>query len=169
MAWRQGVCLGGGGGKMSREPIFFCASPEKVAQRGGGGGGLRHIFFPTSKFFHNGVGVLSWPWPLSWEEKQNCPPCPPPPPPGAAPAWRYIRQYNNNTLLIEKNLWICERAERASLEHFAFSNWKTTISFNILLVLMILCLRNIYFQVSNYICIYNYYTINAVSLYYLLP
>ena len=30
---------------------------------------------------------------------------------------------------------------------------------------MILCLRNIYFQVSNYICISNYYTINAVSFY----
>ena len=32
---------------------------------------------------------------------------------------------------------------------------------------MILCLRNIYFQVSDYICISNYYTINAVSFYYL--
>ena len=48
---------------------------------------------------------------------------------------------------------------------FAFSHSKTAISFNILLVL-ILCLRKIYFQVSNYICI-NYYTINAVSFYYL--
>ena len=46
---------------------------------------------------------------------------------------------------------------------FAFSHSKTAISFNILLVLMILCLRNIYFQVSNYICI----IINAVSVYYL--
>ena len=39
---------------------------------------------------------------------------------------------------------------------FAFSHSKTAISFNILLVLMILCLRYIYFQVSNYICIYIY-------------
>ena len=61
---------------------------------------------------------------------------------------------------LRKNLWICERV---SLETFSHS--KTAISFNILLVLMIRCLRNIYFQVSNYICIY--YTINAVSFYHL--
>ena len=40
-------------------------------------------------------------------------------------------------------------AERASFENFAFSHSKTAISFNILLVLLILYLRNI-FQVSNY-------------------
>ena len=33
---------------------------------------------------------------------------------------------------------------------FAFSHSKTAISLNILLEFMILCLRNIYFQVSNY-------------------
>ena len=54
-------------------------------------------------------------------------------------AWSYMRHYNNKTLLIEKTL--CERAERAKI--LAFSHSKTTISFNILLVLMILCLRNI--------------------------
>ena len=35
-----------------------------------------------------------------------------------------------------------------------FSHSKTAISFNILLVLQIVCLRNIYFQVSNNICIH---------------
>ena len=40
---------------------------------------------------------------------------------------------------IKKELWICERA---SLENFTFSHSKTAISFNILLVLQILCLRN---------------------------
>ena len=44
-------------------------------------------------------------------------------------------------------------AERASLNIFAFSHSKTAISFNILLVLLILYLRNIYISglsVSNY-------------------
>ena len=43
--------------------------------------------------------------------------------------------------------------ERASLNIFAFSHSKTAISFNILLVLLILYLRNIYISglsVSNY-------------------
>ena len=44
---------------------------------------------------------------------------------------------------------------------FIFSHSKTAISFNILLVLQILCLRNINFQVSNTISYI--YTINAVS------
>ena len=44
-------------------------------------------------------------------------------------------------------------AERASAET-PFSHSKTAISFNILLVLPILYLRNTYFQVSNYIFIY---------------
>ena len=70
-------------------------------------------------------------------------------------AWRYTRQYNDRTLL---NEYASELRQ-----FFAFSRSKSAISFNILLVLMILCLRNIYFQVSNYICI----IINAVSFYYL--
>ena len=45
---------------------------------------------------------------------------------------------------------------------FAFSHSKTAISFNILLVLLILYLRNIiYFQVSNY-NLHDTYIINAV-------
>ena len=54
----------------------------------------------------------------------------------------------------------------ASVENFRiFDILKLAISFNVMLELMILCLRNIYIQVSNYICIY--YTICAVSFYYL--
>ena len=45
-------------------------------------------------------------------------------------------------------------AERASWKLFPFSHSKTAMSFNILLVLLILYLRKIYFQVSNYIFIY---------------
>ena len=46
----------------------------------------------------------------------------------------------------------------------AFSHSKTTISFNILLVL---CLRNIFSGLNLHLhIIYNYYTINAVSFYY---
>ena len=60
----------------------------------------------------------------------------------------------------------CMRASGASENFSVFTFKNYTISFNILLVLtcMILCLRNIYFQVSKYICIH---TINAVSFYYL--
>ena len=48
----------------------------------------------------------------------------------------YVYRQNTN---IEK-IYICERAERASLENFlAFLHSKTAISFNILLVLQILC------------------------------
>ena len=51
---------------------------------------------------------------------------------------------------------------------YAFTYSKSAISFNILLVLQILCLRNIYFHVSNYICIHNIQSIiNAVSFHYL--
>ena len=71
-----------------------------------------------------------------------------------------IRQYNDKTLLIENKIY-----EYASeLRKFSHFHILKLISFNILLVLMILCLRNIYFQVSNYICI----IINAVSFYKIL-
>ena len=49
---------------------------------------------------------------------------------------------------------------------FTFSHSTTAISFKILLLFRILYLRNIYFKVSNYICIHNY-TMNAVSFHYL--
>ena len=64
-------------------------------------------------------------------------------------AWSYIRHYNNKTLYSLRKIYeyASERSERKKK---SFSHSKTTISFNILLVLMILCLRNIYFQVSNY-------------------
>ena len=52
--------------------------------------------------------------------------------------------------------WEKSMKMRASLDfYFGFTYSKTAISFNILLVLQILCLRNIcIFQVSNYICIH---------------
>ena len=56
--------------------------------------------------------------------------------------WRYIykRQYTDKHTDIEK-IYICERAERASLGNFRIFTKisKTAISFNILLVLQILC------------------------------
>ena len=48
--------------------------------------------------------------------------------------------YTDKTLTLRKSMYICERAERASLENFlAFLHSKTAISFNILLVFQILC------------------------------
>ena len=56
---------------------------------------------------------------------------------------------------------------RASLENiFAFSHSKTAISFNILLVLQILCLRNICIFSSLKLHMHTY-TFNVVSFYYL--
>ena len=52
----------------------------------------------------------------------------------------YKRQCINKTLTFRKYyVYASERAERASLEHFAFSHSKTSISFNILLVLQLSC------------------------------
>ena len=66
----------------------------------------------------------------------------------------YKRQYTVKTLTLRNCM--CVRASRASELRifFAFSHSKTAISFNILLVLQILCLRNIYCQVSYNICIH---------------
>ena len=67
-------------------------------------------------------------------------------------AWCYI--YDSIMIKHYSLRKIYEYASERSLDFFfAFSHSKTAISFNILLVLMILCLGNIYFQVSNYICI----------------
>ena len=64
------------------------------------------------------------------------------------------------------NMRASEASKLRKFAHFTHSN--TAISFNSLLVLQILCLRNIYFQVSNNICIHRpIYTINAVSFYHL--
>ena len=80
--------------------------------------------------------------------------------------------YTNDSIPTKhwKNLWICERApSQRAWFFFEFSHSKTAISFNILLVLLILYLRNIvYFQVSNYNLYDTYmYIINAVSCSYL--
>ena len=67
---------------------------------------------------------------------------------------------------------MCERAERASLENFRISHSKTAISFNILLVLQILCLRNIFIFrceiTSAYIyiqCIVSFYYLRYGAIY----
>ena len=59
--------------------------------------------------------------------------------------WRYKRYYTNKTLQLRKKIYEygSERSERAQTI-FTFSHAKTAISFNILLVLQILCLRNIF-------------------------
>ena len=66
-----------------------------------------------------------------------------------------------------ENVWnICERAERASFKNLAFSHSNTAISLNNLLVLQILCFRNIFnFRCQHSPYIYNH-QINAVSFYY---
>ena len=74
-----------------------------------------------------------------------------------------------NDIIPTKHLhWenVCYICERASFKNFAFSHSNTAISLNILLVLQILCFRNIFnfrCQHSPYII---YYTINAVFFYY---
>ena len=98
--------------------------------------------------------------------------------------WRYKRHYTDKTLTLRK---IYEYAsERSEQKNFTFSHSKTAISFNILLVLQILCVRNTFIQCTDnkymylycaserlrkhiflglkYICIH---TINAVSFNYL--
>ena len=67
---------------------------------------------------------------------------------------------------IKRNLWICERAERASLIFLTFSQFKTVISFIIFLVLQILSLRNIFSGLKIHLHTMSY-TINAVSFNYL--
>ena len=54
--------------------------------------------------------------------------------------WRYKRHYNDKTQTLRK---IYEYASELG-NFFAFSHSKTAISFNILLVILILYLRNIY-------------------------
>ena len=56
------------------------------------------------------------------------------------------------------------RASERAYKIFALSHSKTAISFNILLVLMILCLRNIFSGLKLHL--HKNYTINAVSFYY---
>ena len=69
---------------------------------------------------------------------------------------------SDETLTLRKSMNM-----RASLESFAFSHSKTAISFNILLVLMILYLRNMYiFRSQITICMIHNIT-NAVPCYYL--
>ena len=69
--------------------------------------------------------------------------------------WRYIhniiltRHYNYD------NPMRVSAASELNIFSFASSQYKTVISFIILLVLQILSLRNIYFQVSNNIRIHN--------------
>ena len=64
--------------------------------------------------------------------------------------WRYIfkRQYTNKTLTLRESMNM-----RASLENFAFSHSRTAISFNIMLVLLILYLRNIIYIFRSQITI----------------
>ena len=59
---------------------------------------------------------------------------------------------------------ICERAERASFKNFAISHSNTAISLNILLVLQILCFRNIF----NFRCQHSPYIYNQCSFLLLL-
>ena len=79
--------------------------------------------------------------------------------------WRgAIRQYNNKSLLIEKNLWICERASLEKCCVFTLKNYYflqySVGTYDTLSQKHILSgLKFIYYI--------NYYKINAVSFYYL--
>ena len=127
-----GCLLRGGGGKMSRYCCAsqkICASRGKVAQRGGGGGGLRHIFFPTSKnsqnIFHNGVGVLSWPWPTAEltsnnNKKKNH---------RGGPSWR--RHWLRLSILIQTSRWITTQDMRKKILHALHFKWVHVISIKI--------------------------------------
>ena len=80
-----------------------------------------------------------------------------------------VWRYTDKTPTLRKSMNMRASAERASLNIFAFSHSKTAISFNILLVLLILYLRNIYISglsVSNY-NLHDTYIINAVPCSYL--
>ena len=80
--------------------------------------------------------------------------------------WHYKWQYDwQNTT--EKNLWICEQAERASLEknlHLLILKLQFPSIF--CWYFRYFVSETLYFQVSNYICIHTH-TINTVSFHYL--
>ena len=77
--------------------------------------------------------------------------------------WHYKRQYRTKKSNIEKiYAYASERGASEPRRIFAFLHSKTAISFNILLVLLILYLRNIYIFRSQ---ITSSYTINAVPCY----
>ena len=81
--------------------------------------------------------------------------------------WRYKRHYNDKTLTLRKNYEYASERGVSELGNFRiFTLSKTAISFNILLVILKLYIRNIYFFRSQITSAYNY-TINAVPCYYL--
>ena len=67
----------------------------------------------------------------------------------------YKRQYTDKTVTLRK----CMEYMRASFKNFAFSHSNTAISLNILLVLQILCFRNIF----NFRCQHSPYIYNQCS------
>ena len=75
---------------------------------------------------------------------------------------------SDKTLTLRKSMNMRARAERASLDNFCiFTFSKTAISFNILLVLLILYLRNRYIFRSQITICMVHIIINAVACYYL--
>ena len=77
----------------------------------------------------------------------------------------YKRQYNDKSLILRKCMYIQASGAIELRKFWHFHILKLLFPSISLLVLHILCLRNIKFQVSNNICIH--YTITAVSFYYL--
>ena len=79
--------------------------------------------------------------------------------------WRYERHYTDKTLTLRKIYeYASERSEAWSLEKFYISHSKTAIFFNIMLVLQILCLRNIFIFRSQITSAYS--IINEFSFYH---
>ena len=112
----------GGGARPPNVPTkmyIYCASERSERER------LRNIYFQDSKYIC--LHIQSMHFPLLM-------------------VWRYKRYYTDKRLKIKKKKiyeYASERSEQ-SLIFFTFSHAKTAISFNILLVLQILCLRNIF-------------------------
>ena len=82
--------------------------------------------------------------------------------------WRYKRHYSDITLTLRKKSMNMRASGASELRHFLkFSHSKTAISFNILLILQILCLRNETFSLYHlwYDAIYKLqYTDKALTL-----
>ena len=69
--------------------------------------------------------------------------------------WCYKRQYPDKTLTLRKKYLNMGASGANDLKFFAFSHYKTAISFYIL-VLQILCLRNIYIFPGHKLHLHNY-------------
>ena len=113
--------LGGGGKtpKYTDQKFTYTARASEASER------LRNIHFQDSKYIC--LHIQSMHFPLLM-------------------VWRYKRYYTDKTLKLRKKSMNMRASEASKLKFLflTFSHAKAAISFNILLVLQILCLRNIF-------------------------